>query len=776
MKLNKISVAIFFLLAFSIQELWAQTGDYSVSGFVTDAVTGEVLVGTNILIYKDSLNIEQPPITGAAANRFGYYAIPELLTGKYIMLIRYIGYKTSVKEVTITGDAANYNYSVELYPADIQLEEVVVEGERKDKPITSTIDITPDLLAKLPTLSGEVDLFNLLEMLPGVNRASEISSGLYVRGGSPDQTLTLVDGVIVYNPAHLGNIASTFNSYALSDVRLIKGAFPAEYGGRLSSVLDVKLRSGTKEKDKGTVGVGLINSFAAFEGPLRSNSTYMISGRVMYYDLLQSKLNKSSTIPRYNFFDLNAKINYVLSESNIISISGLFSHDHVYNPPTVTDTDYDIEWQNINLSLNWLQVNTSSLLLNSIISFIKYKFSSKIGVNPTAVTSYTYYSNPDLTDFYIRQNAELRWHQDHTLKLGFDMALHNYDLLYSDVYNEALEKDPYAGKDITSIEASLYFQSESQLTSEIKTNLGGRFYYFGNQKFLRFEPRISVSYSFTPNIILKGAFAVAHQFLHLIVRNDITLPTDLWYPSTKRIQPGKSTQYVLGLDTYWFDQSYAFTVEGFYKKMQSLYEFRNSPQLNPLDDSIEDQFTQGQGEAYGVELFLNKQKGNFTGWIGYTLSWSVRQFDKLNAGKVYHSRYDRRHDFSLVLAYSLFNDFNVGLTWVYATGQRYTLPPGQFLFEPVGVGGSQEVQFNYTGINTAQFPAYHKMDLNVSYSFKWFNSDFEAYINIYNVYNRYNTFAQYVVLKESEDGEKIPVIKQIALFPFIPSAGIAIKF
>jgi len=757
-------------------EFHAQTGDYSISGFVTDAVTGEALVGANILIYRDSLSFKQQPLSGAASNRFGYYAIPELSTGNYIMIIRYLGYKTSVRDVIIKGDAANYNFSVELYPADIELEEVVVEGERKDKPITSTIDIPPELLTKLPTLSGEVDLFKSLEMLPGVNRASEISSGLYVRGGSPDQTLTLVDGVIVYNPAHLGNIASTFNSNALSDVRLIKGAFPAEYGGRLSSVLDVKLRSGTKEKDKGTVGVGLINSFAAFEGPLGSKSTYMISGRVMYYDVLQKNFKSGSTIPRYNFFDINAKINYVISESNIVSISGLYSNDHAYSPPDVTDTDYDIEWQNFNLSLNWLQVNTSSLLLNSIISFIKYKFSSKIGVNPTAVTSYTYFSNPDLTDFYIRQNAELRWHQDHTFKLGFDMALHNYDLLYSDVYNEALEKDPYAGQDITSIEASLYFQSESQLTSKLKTNLGGRFYYFGNQKLLRFEPRISASYSFTPDIILKGAYAVAHQFLHLIVRNDITLPTDLWYPSTNRIQPSNSTQYVLGFDTYWFDQFYAFTVEGFYKDMQSLYEFKNAPQLNPLDDSIEDQFTQGQGEAYGIELFLNKQKGDFTGWIGYTLSWSVRQFDELNGGKVYYSRYDRRHDFSIVLAYSLYNNLNMGLTWVYASGQRYTLPPGQFIFEPVGVGGSQEVQFNYTGINTAQFPAYHKLDLNMNYSFKWFNSDFKAYMNLYNVYNRHNTFAQYVVLEENEDDEIIPVVKQITLFPFIPSVGIAIKF
>ncbi len=757
-------------------ELHTQTDDYSISGFVTDAVTGEALVGANILLFKDSLNFELPPLSGSATNRFGYYAIPALYTGNFILITRYLGYKTSIIDINISGNELNYNNSVELYPTDIELKEVVVEGERKDKPITSTIDISPDLLKKLPTLSGEVDLFKSLETLPGVNRASEISSGLYVRGGSPDQTLTLVDGVIVYNPSHLGNIASTFNSNALSDVRLIKGAFPAEYGGRLSSVLDIKLRAGTKEKEEGTIGFGLINSFAAFEGPLGNNSTYMISGRVMYYDIIQEKLNKSSTVPRYNFYDFNAKINYILSESNIVSISGLFSHDHVYNPPNENDSDYDIEWQNINLSLNWLQINSSSLLLNSIISFIKYKFSSKIGINPTSVTSYTYYSNPDLTDFYIRQNAELRWHQLHTLKLGFDIALHNYDLLYSDAYSEILEKDPYAGKNLTAIESSLYFQNESQLTPEIKSNIGGRFYYFGNQKFLRFEPRISASYSFTPDIILNGAFAIAYQFLHLVFRNDITLPTDLWYPSTKQVKPGKSTQYVLGIDTYWFDQTYAFTVEGFYKRMQSLYEFKNSPQLNPLDDSIEDQFTQGQGEAYGVEFFLNKQKGSFTGWIGYTLSWSVRQFDELNSGKVFHSRYDRRNDLSIVLTYSLFKNFNAGLTWVFASGQRYTLPPGQYIFDPVGVGGNHEIQFNYTGLNTSHFPAYHKLDLNINYSFKWLNSDFDVYINLYNVYNRNNTFAQFVVLKESEENELIPVIKQISLFPFIPSAGISMKF
>ena len=756
--------------------LFAQNLEFYISGFIKDAITGEALVGTNILVYKDTIDLDIAPLTGTATNKFGYYVIPSLKVGTYLIIIRHLGYKTDLSEIEISGRRQSETHSIGLYPQDIELEEIIVEGERKKEIITSTVNISPELLSKLPTLTGEIDLFKSLELLPGINKSSEISSGLYVRGGSPDQTLTLVDGVIVYNPAHLGNIASTFNTGAVSDVRLIKGAFPAEYGGRLSSVLDIKLRSGTKEKESGTVGLGLINSFAAFEGPIGSSSTYMISGRVMYYDVLQKNFNKGSTIPRYNFFDLNTKVNYIINESNIVSVSGLFSKDHAYSPPAISETDYDIEWQNINLSLNWLQVNKKSLLLNSILSFINYEFSSKIGINPNTIGSYTYFSNPNLTDFYFRQNAEFRWHQNHTAKTGFDIALHKYDLLYSDVYNEALDKSPFAGKDITSAEASLYFQSESQFTNELSANFGGRFYYFGNQKLFRFEPRISTSYKVTDNMTLKAAFSIAHQFLHLIVRNDVTLPTDLWYPSTGKIQPSKSTQYVLGFDSYWFDQSYLFSIEGFYKYLNNIYEFKNAPQLNPLDNSIEEQFTSGQGEAYGVEFFLNKRKGRFSGWIGYTLSWSVRQFDDLNIGRKFYSKYDRRHDLSLVLAYRLLENINVGLTWIYACGQRYTLPPGQFVFDPVGTGGNGEIQFNYADLNTAQFPDYHKLDLNINYSFKMFNSEFEAYINLYNLYNRHNAFARYVVLQENEAGEEIPVVKQITLFPFIPSAGISIKF
>ena len=773
-KLRCFFLGLFFILA--IADIFAQSEYYTLAGFVKDAISGEALVGTNILVYDDSLNFNQPPLTGTATNRFGYYAIPTLKNKKYILIFRHLGYKTTLREAEITGETPSETFSVEMFPEDIQLEEIIVEGEKQEKVLTSTIDIPPEILSNLPTLTGEIDLFKSLTLLPGVNNTSEISSGLYIRGGSPDQTLTLVDGSILYNPAHLGNIASTFNSTALSDVRLIKGAFPAEYGARLSSVLDVKLRSGSKEREKGTVGIGSISSFAAFEGPLGSNSTYLLSGRYMYYDIIQKNFDSQSTTPRYNFYDVNAKVNLSISEKSVVSISALFSKDHAYSPPSVEDTDYDIEWKNVNLSLNWLQVNTKSILLNSMISYINYNFTSKIGLDPSSLTSYTYFSNPDLTDLYFRQNAEIRWHQDHLFKTGIDLALHKYDILYSDAYTEALEKDPYAGTNITAIETAWYLQSESQFTSRLSANYGGRFYYFGSTKYFSFEPRISLAYSFSTDIIMKGAFAIAHQFLHLIERNDITLPTDLWYPSTKKIEPSYSIQYVLGFDTYWFDQSYVFSLEGFYKNMQKLYEFKSSVELNPIDDNIEDQFTEGEGEAYGIEFFLNKRKGKLSGWIGYTLSWSKRQFDELNGGEVFFPRYDQRHDFSFVVTYEILKDLNIGATWVYATGQRYTLPPGQYIFDPIGTGGEPQIQFNYSGINTEMFPPYTKLDINLNYAFKWLNTDFETYLSLYNVYNRLNAFAQYVVIVENEEGEEVPLVKRISLFPFIPSAGIAVKF
>lgn len=774
MKSNR-SILFLVLFLISTAALQGQESYFTVSGIVTDSVSGEALIGSNILLYKDSIGTTEPPFRGAATNGYGFFILPKCTPSVYIIVIRHVGYKTFLRELNLTKQTGAYKINAELKSEEIKLSEVVVKGKKEVRPVINTVDVSPELLKKLPSLTGEVDLFKLLQMLPGINFGTELSSGLYVRGGSPDQTLTLVDGMTVYNAAHLGNIASTFNSNAMQDVKLIKGAFPAQYGGRLSSVLDIKLRSGTKEKEKGVFGVGLINSYLTLEGPLSESSTYMVSGRSMYYDFVQGIAQKNSSVPRYNFQDLNAKINMVLSESNIVTVTGLYSQDRVYNPPSVKDINYDITWKNSEYGINWIQVNTKSLFLNSLISFVDYEFKSVIGGTLPEINSSNYFSSSKLKDLTLKQNVEMHVSQDQTFKTGFEIDMHNYNLLYSDSYDELLERDPYAGKDITSLEAAAFLQAETKFSQRLKTNIGARIYYFGSRKYFNAEPRISASFALTDDLSVQASYAVAHQFLHLITRSDISLPTDLWYPSTKDIEPSKSSQYAFGFESTFNDLEYLVSLEGYYKDMKNLYEFKTSAKLNPLDNSIEEQFTKGIGEAYGIEFFLNKRLGDLTGWIGYTLSWTKRKFDDLNGGMSFYPKYDRRNDVSAVLSYKVTDHLNIGATWTYASGQHYTIPPAQYQFKDIVTGSSPKIYLNAEDLYGAQFPAYHKLDLNISYNFRWLSHKFEAYLNFYNLYNRQNPFSQYTTLEDTPSG-KVPVVKRLVLFPFIPMFGFNVQF
>lgn len=769
---------ILFTFTFSF-EIFTQKNDAVLSGFVTDAITGEALVGTNILIYKDSLTAASAHFRGTSTNSFGFYAIPSLPAGRYILVVRNIGYKTAVNEIVVNVPKGTVRFNIQLNAENIKLEEVLVTSERENKGKISTVDIAPELLAKLPSLSGEVDLLKSLELLPGIKVASELSSGLYIRGGSPDQTLALVDGIIVYNPSHLGNFTSTFNTNALQSIRLIKGAFPAEYGGRLSSVLDIKLRAGTKEKNKGLLTLGTINSNLFLEGPLSSVSTYMISGRKMYYDVLQNTFNKNSSTPRYNYYDVNAKVTINISESNNVSISGMISNDHLYNSSSNFENDYNIEWKNNTIGINWLHVNSNSLLLSSSLNYIDYQFKSILNQNAKSVNSTGYYSLSKLRDIYAKFNSQVNWHPDHSLKMGTEIALHNYDLIYNDYYIELLEKNLYQQPDLISTEAALFVQDEWQIYPYFNINLGGRVYYFKTKKYLKLEPRLSASYTLTDNIIIKTAYAAAHQFLHLVIRNDIALPTDLWYPSSNLIEPNKSTQYVLGADVYFADQKYLFSVEGYYKDIKNLYEFKNAAQAKP-GESVESLLTKGEGEAYGIEFFLTKPGGYISGWVGYTLSWSRRLFDELNNGLIFYPRYDRRHDISVALTCSMSEKFSFGLTWIFATGQGFSLPSGQYQFQSVGFDNSTDLHFNYAQRNDFRLPSYHKLDVSAAYKFIWLSLPCEVSISLLNLYNRKNAFAYYVSEGESYNDENLkytpPTIKRITLFPFIPSIGFNVNF
>lgn len=772
--MRKSILIFFFAILLSSENIIAQENTITVSGFVTDKTTGEVLVGSNILLYKDSISTSLPPIRGVAANSYGYYAIPNITPGRYFLITRYVGYRTEVIEF-ITGEN-NLRIDPELMSEEVELGEIVIQAKREDKAAISTIQVDPALLEKLPSFSGEVELFKSLQFLPGVKVASETSSGLYIRGGSPDQTLVLVDGMIIYNPAHLGNFTTTFNSNALQDVKLIKGAFPAEYGGRLSSVLDIKLRSGTKEKDIGTLGVGGINSHVNLEGPLSDNSTYMVSGRWMYYDLFQESFAKESTIPRYHFYDANLKLSYNLSESDILSISGMYTKDNLYNPSNSEDIHYDVKWENGAININWLQIASNSFFSNTTLSYINYKFNSIIENDTLFNSAADFYASSKLQDFNLRKTFEFYLNENHTINSGVEVVLHNYKLITSNFYNPLFTVSDNIETDLQSLEASIFVQDEIDITPYLSTNIGGRAYYFRSTNYYSFEPRISAAYYLLHNLQFKAAFATAHQFLHLIVRNDISLPTDFWYPSTKNIKPGKSNQYVAGLNYNFSEGAYTFALEGYYKDFKNLYEFKENASFDLYED-IDQNLTEGEGEAYGIEFFVNKGKGNLNGWIGYTLAWTKRLFPEINHGKIFYPRYDRRHDISLVLVYEFNKSFSMGLTWNYATGQGYTMYTGQFQFGDI-LDDEPDIRFNQPERNAYRLPDYHKLDLNFTYKFNWNQLPLEAYLNIYNVYNRQNAYAQYLVSEEDPDspGKKVNKLKQLTLFPFIPTVGIKLSF
>jgi len=770
---NKYYIFLFLIsVSVSFSQLDAQEGKATISGFITDTSSGEVLIGTNILLYQDSIDAGIAPFRGAASNRYGFYAIPNVPIGTYIIIFRNIGYHMVTGKVEVTINSGTVRYNVEMDSEDYRLDEIVVRGEKEDRVKISTVNISPELLNQLPSISGGIDLFRSLQMLPGVSTASELSNGLYIRGGSPDQTLTLVDNMMVYNPAHIGNFATTFDENALQDIKLIKGGSPAEYGGRLSSVLDIKLRSGTKEREKGSIGIGMINSNFTLEGPLTGNATYMLSGRGMYYDMIQKAINKNGSTPRYNFYDLSAKFSYILTDTDILSVSGFFSKDHLYNPSNSDDINYDISWQNGAVNINWLDINSESLFSNTTVSFINYNSKSLIGNSTDIASTQDYYASSKLQDIVLKRTLESYWHKNHTLKGGLEASYHNYNLIASKFYSYFLELDSETRTEINSIEIAAFVQNESQFFDNIKTNIGGRFYYFATKKLFSFDPRFSIAYTFSDNLSFKASYSIAHQYLHLISRNDIALPTDLWYPSTEGISPSRSTQFILGAEMFFDNKIYLFTVEGYYRDMKHILEFNEIATFD-IFDSIEDFFTVGEGEAYGVEFFLNKRAGNITGWLGYTLSWTRRKFDDLNMGRIFYPRYDRRHDISLVLVYNVSSELSFGITWVYGSGQRVTIPDAQYEYPNSVLNNDKDIYLYYGERNGHQLPEYHKLDLNMSYKFLFMDREAQFYINLFNLYNRQNAFSQYVTYDERMDRL---VVKQITLFPFIPTIGINIKF
>lgn len=790
--------------------LRAQNG--VISGTVSEAGSGEAVIGVNVILSKDeTASSASAIIRGARTNKFGFYSIPNAPQGAYFIIVRGVGYKQFSKAVTIDKPDASIKMNIALKQANVSAGEVTVTAERETKSVAniSAVELKADMVRKLPTIGGEADVFRMLQYMPGIKSGGELSSGLYVRGGSPDQNLTLLDGVIVYNPSHLGGFLSVFNNDAIRDVRVIKGAFPAEYGGRLSSVIDLTMKEGSKEKIGGTANLSLIAARATVEGPIGEDVSFMVSGRRTYLDpllALSSAITRTESSLNYYFYDVNAKINYKISDNDRIFVSGYFGNDVLASTAGGTGDAalrFGIDWGNATANLRWTHVVSPTFFTNFSAIYTDYRNGINLGFGSGATeVGFTTFSQ--IRDITLRGDAQYFPAQEHNIKFGFDATFHRFTTLLeakSVTFQQALAALG-SNNTIDALEASIYAQDEWTINEQFMTNIGVRMAYFQRGDRFLPEPRASLSYSvfsgntdsFINDLSIKGAFAMANQFLHLVIRNDVALPTDTWFPATDNIKPANAVQYVLGAETKLFNGEYTFSVEGYYKFMRNLYEFRDNAPFGILTPT-EAVLTEGVGDAYGVEFFLEKRMGNFTGWLGYTLSWATRTFAELNDGKPFFPRFDRRHDISLVGTYKFSDDWEIGATWTFATGQAFTMPSAQYSFPTVG--GIQQtnpliqsVRVNYTERNGFRLPDFHKLDVNITHYFTWLGLPFNAALSVYNAYNRQNPF-QWVVRYGTVTNSTpvptegaiarsanilVPSVQQTALFGIIPTLSIGFKF
>lgn len=778
--------ALFIYVLNAPQILFGQSGTVTVSGTVTDLESGDAIPGATVVLYAPDDDSLSNSLRGAVTNPYGFYSIPKVAEGNYRLVVRSLGYEEHMDSITLKAGTEGRR-NITLLPSKTEGEVVTITADRSAEPETRQIgrvELPVEYLPRLPMLGGESDILRTLQLLPGVQQISEVSSGLYVRGGSPDQNLTLLDEVVVYNPSHLAGFLSTFNSDAVKDIELIKGAFPAKYGGRLSSVLDLTMREGTKEGFSGAGGVSLISSRLTVEGPISDRSTFMLSGRRFYLDILKNLIPNENEAPDYYFYDLNGKVNYQLTESDKLFFSAYHGRDVV----TFNDDndEVDVNWGNTTANLRWARIFSPSVFTNLSLSWTRYGFDAEIrDRDEYAGITQSFAVTTGIRDIRLKGNVQIFPHEDHIVEAGIEGTKHmsNVRAIETSFEDSTFVLPEGLGlQNAESLEASVYAQDEWKATDRLTLNVGGRVTWFEKGSYLYAEPRLSAAYRLNDMISLTGAYSQARQPIHLMIRNGLSLPTDTWFPATEKIKPGKADQGSLGIMGRIDEKGeWEYAIEGYYKKLDNMYEFADTASFSPFVQ-VEDQLTEGEGEAWGVELFLQKKLGAVTGWIGYTLSETLRTFPELNDGESFYPRYDRRHDVKIVLMYKLGESWDLGATWVYGTGQAYTVPTGQYvLLDPIYGNNFEENWFSsdyrYTKRNAFRLPAYHRLDVNFSHTFSWFDLPWRLSLNVYNVYNRRNVFSWYI----SQDydpvaNESRPVVKQLTLFPVIPTVGLSFEF
>jgi len=771
-----------FLLTFS---LFGQS-QFTLSGTVTDGENGETLIGATVL----------EPISGegTVTNEYGFYSLTLPAGAEVTVYFSYVGYTAVEKTVALTQDVS---LNVEL-GTGIELEEVVVKANSFEEQLQSTemsVETISTKEAKLvPVLLGESDILKTIQLKPGIPSGSEGSTGLYVRGGASDQNLIVLDEAIVYNPSHLFGFFSTFNTDAVKDLKLYKGGFPSQYGGRLSSVIDVKLKEGNKKEFAGTGGIGLISSRLTLEGPIQKDeSSFIVSGRRTYFDLITNQINNANAdnpdatlIPAYYFYDLNTKVNFKLSEKDRLYLSGYFGRDVFgFNSDAF---DFTFDWGNITGTARWNHQFNPRLFANTTFTFSDYQYNIK-----NEVQGFSFNVGSDITDATVKSDFYFNLNNDHTLRFGASVIYHQFGVGRLKAGSDDGSIDFNAGQDFDAVEYGAYVGDEWTVNDKLKVNGGLRFSGFNNDgaTYANIEPRIASKYSVNNKLSIKASYARMNQYLHLIANGGISLPTDVWYPSTEKIAPQRSDQVAAGF-SYLLGGNYFITNEYFYKKLGNQVEFVDWADLF-ANDNLEDEFAIGEGEGYGVEIAIEKKKGKLKGWVGYTLSRVVRSnFTTVDPGKTFTGangqfspRYDRRHDISIVAFYEFNKRWTASAAWVYGSGDLAWLPPGRIDFFQDVPGGNALTFLPVYGSerNNFRLPAYHRLDLGIVYKMfpKWGESDIT--LSVVNAYDRRNAFFITIEPETGDPVEGLPIqpptglkANQVSLFPILPSLTWNFKF
>ena len=770
-QIKRYLLLVFTMLCiFQIQFVFGQE-KFVVNGNLKDQATGEAII-------RAVIRIEELPKIGVLSNEYGFYAIA-LPKGKYTLIVSQLGYEKYKEQIQLDS---NLNLTIFLKSANT-LKEVVVESGRKNdnllKPQMGTETLDMKTINKVPVIFGEKDILKTLQLLPGVKSAGEGNSGFYVRGGSADQNLILLDEAPVYNASHLLGFFSTFNSDAIKDVTLIKGNTPAQYGGRLSSVLDVKMKDGNNQDFNVNGGLGLIASRISVEGPLQKDkSSFIISGRRTYADafLLASKEFKGTVL---YFYDLNMKANYKIDAKNKLFVSGYFGKDEL----GLKDLG-EIDWGNKTGTIRWNRIVSNRLFLNTslIFSDFNYTVKAKNGDNNVAI-------NSNIKDLNLKQDYTFFANPRNTLRFGFNSILHtitpttiNGNLVSikqkegrNGFENAIYLSNYYKANDNLSLDYGMRFSAYSLMGGDdynqyegdqiIKTIQLGK-YSFG-KTYLNPEPRITSNYRLNDVVSFKAGYARNVQHLHLLSNATASTPADQWIGNSYNIRPEIADQISIGYVQGFKKNNYELTTELYYKNIQNQVDYKNGADIYTVKD-VESQLLYGIGRAYGLEFLLKKKEGQFTGWISYTLSKTERKINGINENNWYNAKQDRTHDLAVVGVYTLNPRWSVSGVFVYNTGDAVTFPTGKYDIQGQTV-------YQYGSRNANRMPSNHRMDISVTYDKKKIKRTQESWnFSLYNVYGRENAY-QINFQDDPKDPSRTQII-QTALFKWIPSVTYQFKF